>query len=223
MTLAELHGVVATHAALPRGNAPRLVLGLVGAPGSGKTTLAASLVAAADAAAGEAGAGVALSMDGFHCTRAELAARPDAAAALARRGSPWTFDAESLAARITAVREGGDAVTSWPSFDHAVGDPVSDAITVPPLPLARVVIVEGLYLLHDAHGWAAVGAALRGCAVYFLDTPPELARERLCARHCAAWGISRDAALARIATNDALNADTVLATRSRAAGLVAGE
>ena len=161
MDVLDVRALIERHAALPRASAPRLVIGIVGVPGSGKTTLSASLVAAADAAAGEAGAGVALSMDGFHLTLAELASRRDAAAALVRRGSPWTFAAARLAASIVAVRGGGDGGGSvaWPSFDHAVGDPVPGAIVVPPLPLARVVVIEGLYLLHDADGWGAVGRA----------------------------------------------------------------
>lgn len=218
----DVRALVTRHASLPREGTPRLVIGVVGVPGSGKTTLAASLVAAVDAAAGEAGAGVALSMDGFHLTRAQLRALPDAASALARRGSPWTFAPAALAAHIAAVRA-GCATTPWPTFDHAVGDPVEGGVVVPPLPLARVVVIEGLYLLHDAHGWGAVGAALFGAPVFFLDTPPEVASARLCARHQAAWGISRDEALSRIASNDALNAEIVLATRARAEGLVAGE
>jgi hypothetical protein len=46
--------------------------------------------------------------------------------------------------------------------------------------------------------------------------------ERLTKRHMTAWGLTREAALARIATNDGLNAKIVAASRDRADWLVAG-
>jgi pantothenate kinase len=89
---------------------------------------------------------------------------------------------------------------------------VEGAVAVPPQ--ARVVLLEGLYLLHDGDGWAGVRPLLEGC--FYLDTPPPLARERLLARHQAAWGIGREEAEARVANNDGLNAQLVRGCRERA-------
>ena len=92
-----------------------------------------------------------------------------------------------------------------------MGDPVPDTLTVPPdVPL---LLVEGLYLLHREHGWQ-----LDGCfdAHWYLDVPMDTALARLARRHMAAWGLSHKEALARIAINDGLNAEIVLASRSRA-------
>lgn len=194
--------------------ARRCIVGIVGLPGSGKSTLARSLADALNAAMGEPAAMV-LGMDGFHLTRAQLRARPDADAALARRGAPWTFDPQALAQRLAAVRAAGAAPVGWPGFEHGVGDPVEDAVTV--LPGTRLLLLEGLYLLHDDHGWDLRGAM---DACWFLDVPPAVAMERLAARHQAAWGLTRDEALARIARNDALNADIVLRGRARADALI---
>jgi len=160
---------------------------------------------------------VALGMDGFHQTRKLLMARPDAAEALARRGAPWTFDPEALAARLIRLREAkGTEPVPWPDFEHAVGDPVENAIWVPAV--ARIVLVEGLYLLHPADGWDAVNSQFD--EVWYLDTPLEVALERLTLRHMAAWNLSREQAEARVAANDRLNAEMVATGRDRAQILI---
>jgi pantothenate kinase len=191
---------------------PRRMIALAGLPGAGKSTLAARLAAEVNAQAGP-GAMAVLGMDGFHLSRAALERLPDPDAALARRGAPWTFDPDALAQRLHDVRAGaGRAAVSWPGFDHGVGDPVEGAELVPPA--ARLVLVEGLYLLYTGDGWEAVRGAFE--ELWYLDTPLELAMDRLARRHRTAWGMSREAAEARIAANDRLNAEIVRATRADA-------
>ena len=197
----------------------RRVLGLVGLPGSGKSTLAAQLEHEVNTRAG-APVMQALGMDGFHWSRATLATFPDPAAALARRGAPWTFDAAGLASRVRALRNAAGMqpvpVVAWPGFEHGVGDPVPDAIPVPGA--ARVLLVEGLYLLHQDHGWQLDGL-LDEC--WYLDVDLDTAMERLVARHQASWALTRAQAEARLARNDRENAGIVLTTRPRAAWRVA--
>ena len=193
----------------------RVFIALAGLPGSGKSTVAAQL---ADAVNAEAGPGtmVALGMDGFHLTRAQLAQFPDPTAASARRGAPWTFDPQALAARLQALRnDNGDAV-SWPGFDHGAGDPVADAVHVPPG--TRLILVEGLYLLHTGHGWNLKGLFDE---LWFLDVSMGVAMDRLVLRHMAANAQSREVALARLAGNDRRNADIVAASRAAAQWLLA--
>ena len=191
----------------------RTIIALAGLPGSGKSTLAAALAQAVNAQAGP-GSMVALGMDGFHLTRASLAQFPDPAAALRRRGAPWTFDPQALALRLQALRQRSTPV-SWPAYEHSVHDPVEDALTISPdTPL---VLVEGLYLLHHGHGWDMAGAFDER---WFLDVPLDTAHERLARRHMATSGQSRVQAEARIAVNDRLNAEIVEASRARADWLV---
>jgi pantothenate kinase len=198
----------------------RIVMGLVGLPGSGKSTTATHLVDEVNARAG-AGTAVALGMDGFHLTRAALAQFADPAAAVRRRGSPWTFDAAGLASRLKALREvssGADKPpVMWPGFEHGVGDPVEDAVTI--APSTRLVLLEGLYLLHRADGWNLSGL-LDEC--WYLDVPMDVAMQRLTARHRATWNLTQAEAEARIAVNDRLNAEIVLQSQERADRLVAG-
>lgn len=188
----------------------RIVVGLVGLPGSGKSTLAAKLVNAVNLQTGSPLA-VALSMDGFHLSKAALAQFADPVAALARRGSPWTFDPDGLESKLKLLRKNLDKSSTWPDFQHGVGDPVADAISVNPD--TKLIIVEGLYLLHREHGWNLTGL-LDEC--WYLDTPMDVAMERLVKRHMASWGFNREQALGRLAMNDRLNADIVQQSRDHA-------
>lgn len=193
-------------------DAPRRIIALAGVPGSGKTTLAVRLAAEVNAAAGP-NTLVSLGMDGFHLTRAELRLLPNPDEAFARRGAPWTFHPRALAERLGALRgAAGSSSVTWPDFQHDIGDPVEAALVVPAA--ARLVLVEGLYLLHHDDGWEAVGRAFD--EGWYLDVPLDTAMERLAARHMAAWGLSRAAAESRIAANDRWNAQIVLASREAA-------
>jgi pantothenate kinase len=194
----------------------RLLIGLVGVPGAGKTTLAAQWATHLNAAHG-AGTAVALGMDGFHLTKAQLAQFADPVAAFARRGAPWTFDAAGFVAALLSVRlSAGVCAATWPGFLHAFGDPIADATTIPAA--TRIVIVEGLYLLHDDDGWEQVRDQLDSC--WYLDTPLPVALDRLAQRHRQAWGFTRQQADERIATNDGLNARLVADSAARADYLV---
>lgn len=198
----------------------RHMVGLAGLPGAGKSTLAASLVTEINRHNGGSGVAVVLGMDGFHLTRADLARFPDPVAARTRRGAPWTFDPAALAQRLRQVRDAslddGSKAVAWPGFEHGVGDPVPDAIAVPPS--VRLVVVEGLYLLHRDDGWNLEGL-LDEC--WFLDVDMETALQRLQARHMQTSGLSAAQAEARIAANDRLNAGIVQQSRIRSDRLVA--
>ena len=186
--------------------APRWIIGMAGLPGSGKSTLATRLAHEVNACTAPDTL-IALGMDGFHLTKAELNQFANPAAAFARRGAPWTFDTGAFLNRLQMLREAaGHATVTWPDFQHEVGDPVKEAHSIPPT--TRLIIVEGLYLLHRADGWEAISQFFD--ERWYLDTPLKTALERLTQRHMKAWGLTRDEAEARIAANDRLNAEIVL-------------
>lgn len=197
------------HKPAPQG---RWLIGVSGLPGAGKSTLAKRWAHETNAHRGTESV-AALSMDGFHLTKATLARCPDPQAAFARRGAPWTFDPLALRAHLMALRAGESV--SWPGFEHAVGDPVPGALQVGSE--IRVALVEGLYLLHDQHGWD-----LAGCfdEHWFVDVDMNTAMARLEDRHMAANQQSRAQARARLDGNDRLNAAIAAGARAKARWLV---
>jgi pantothenate kinase len=198
--------------------ASRWIVGMTGLPGSGKSTLAAKLAEEVNARAAP-GTMAALGMDGFHLTKAELRALPNPDEAFARRGAPWTFRSEALIERLRALRSGaGRESVDWPEFQHEVGDPIEAATSISPA--TRLILVEGIYLLHRADGWEAIGELFD--ERWYLDTPLEIATERLTLRHMATLNLTRDQAEARIAANDRLNGKLVLQSRGIADYWVAG-
>lgn len=197
-------------ATLAKRHPRRLLIGLAGLPGSGKTTQANAWQQVFSQTCPDIPMQV-LGMDGFHLSKAQLAAMPDPERAFARRGAPWTFDASGFVQKIQAL-QANTATVTWPTFEHNVGDPIADAIHVPTT--CQLVLVEGLYLLYREGAWADLAGLFD--EIWFLDTPLELAQERLLARHQAAWGISREQAADRIARSDGKNAALVWGLRDQA-------
>jgi pantothenate kinase len=201
---------------LPIAEQPRFVIGLAGLPGSGKTTITQKWKSQVNRLAG-AGTVKALSMDGFHLTKAQLAQMPDPENAFARRGAHWTFDAAGFNRKVRELRAAGaKSSVFWPAFEHEVGDPVEDAIEVPAV--CRIILVEGLYLLYREGEWGALEGAFD--ELWYLDTPMEISMARLIARHQQAWDFTEAQARHRVKSNDYKNALLVASTRAQADRIV---
>lgn len=127
-------------------NRPFMV-GIVGIPGSGKST-SAEIIAAM---LGEDQC-IVMPHDGFHIPLAQLAELPNAADAIYRRGAPDTFDAAALETELQRIAHGDDDTVTIPGFDHAMGDPTPNQHTFI-RDQHRIILCEGLYLLHDRDGW----------------------------------------------------------------------
>ena len=180
----------------------RRLLGLVGAPGAGKSTLAQALL--------EAYVGVAqiVPMDGYHLANVELARLGRAG----RKGAPDTFDADGYVALLRRLRaQRDDEIVYAPEFRREIEEPIAGAIAV--LPSTRLVIAEGNYLLMDEGPWAQVAALLDDS--WYVDIDPGLRQQRLVARHVQ-FGRSAGAAADWVQHTDEPNARRIEATRGRA-------
>jgi pantothenate kinase len=179
----------------------RRIVGVTGAPGVGKTTYAAALVAASDVPA------VAVPMDGFHLADVTLTAL----GRLDRKGAPDTFDAWGYAALLRRLRTETDRPVYAPGFERDLEQPIAGAVTVPPG--TGLVVTEGNYLLLDRPEWRAVREQLD--EVVFLVADDEVRRRRLVARHVE-FGKSPAAAEEWVASVDEANAALVATTVDRA-------
>ncbi|MEU4334474.1 nucleoside/nucleotide kinase family protein [Micromonospora lupini] len=180
---------------------PRQLLGITGAPGAGKSTLAERIVA-------EVGPSARLvPMDGFHLAQSQLVrlGRAD------RKGAVDTFDANGYVSLLRRLRRLEPTSVYAPEFRREIEEPVAGAIEVPPS--VRLVVTEGNYLLVPDFPWQEVRTLLH--EVWFLDLDAELRQGRLTARH-EAYGRSPEQARAWALGSDEANAARVTPTADRA-------
>ncbi len=181
----------------------RALLGVVGAPGAGKSTFADALVDRLP----EALAAVVVPMDGFHLADAQL----DRLGLRDRKGAPETFDPAGLAALLDRIGSAAGEEVFVPGFERDLEQPIAAALVVPAD--ARLVVVEGNYLLLDDGAWPRVRRALD--EVWFLDVPGPTRHSRLVDRHVR-FGKDPERAREWVDRVDTPNGDRVEATRANA-------
>jgi pantothenate kinase len=178
----------------------RLVVGIAGEPGAGKSTITALLVAALGPTA------ALLPMDGYHLPQARLVelGRRD------RMGAADTFDVPGFVSAVRAVRNSSQTQYAA-DFDREIEEPVADALTFKPE--VRTVVVEGNYLLH----WPQVQNLLD--LTFFVDVPADIRQKRLIERHvrfgkspvdATAWALGPDESNASLIRSSAGRADHLI-------------
>jgi pantothenate kinase len=146
------------------------VLGIAGAPGAGKSTLAAELL-------GHFGdRAQLLPLDGFHLADDELTRR----GLLGCKGAPDTFDVHGYIAALQRVRLRTHSVVV-PRFDRHLEAAIAGSICIDPD--VQLVITEGNYLLLDVAPWSSVSALLDERWMVEIDESKRI--ELLVARHVA--------------------------------------
>jgi len=178
----------------------RRILGITGAPGAGKSTLAAALAEALGPVAAVA------PMDGFHLRQAEI----DRLGLADRKGAPETFDVAGYVALLRELRSADHDVAA-PAYDRGIEEPVPGVLVVPSA--ARLVITEGNYLLLAEDGWGEVADLLD--EVWYAETAEQTRISRLARRHRDS-GKAPAQAEAWTHGSDQRNADLVAGTRQLA-------
>ena len=200
---------------IQRGGRKIVVIGIAGPPGCGKSTAALELQRLCE---GELGARVFnIGLDGYHLPLSEVRRQDEAAgndwenSLEYRRGCIETFanPDDNLVEKLAAVKEGSSHSVSFPTFDHAKGDPEENgakyelSITGN---ISEVIIVEGLYLLTPAFGNVADLLDL----AFFMDTPLEVCMERVRERNKCLPGYTVEEINVRVEKVDRVNAEYVI-------------
>ena len=189
-----------TQLLLERSGGRRVIVGVAGKPGAGKTTLVSTLACALGEIA------VVVPMDGFHLgdTVLDQLGRRD------RKGAPDTFDAAGYAALLTRLRQETGTVYA-PGFERDLEQPIAQSIMV--TPRHRIILTEGNYLLLERPAWSAVRRHLD--EVWWVSTDETQRRTRLVARHVQ-FGKAPTAAEEWVARVDDTNAALVADGADRA-------
>ncbi|MFC5832671.1 nucleoside/nucleotide kinase family protein [Nonomuraea insulae] len=182
----------------------RVLIGIAGCPGAGKSTLAGWLAGALTTAGLPA---VWVPMDGFHLADVAL----ERLGRLGRKGAIDTFDGHGYLALLRRLRSETANVVYAPSFDRDIEQPLAGAIAVPAR--ARVIVSEGNYLLSGEEPWLGVRAAMT--EVWYADLDDRVRLDRLTRRHVQ-FGKTPDEAVRWVAEVDEPNAAAIRATRGAA-------
>lgn len=179
----------------------RKIVGLIGKPGAGKSTLSAKLIEHLGAQA------AILNMDGYHLSNLALRelGRAD------RKGAPDTFDALGFTAILKRVKNQVDQDIYFPVFDRSIEESIAAQGVI--TPEVKLVITEGNYLLHNENNWGGVKELLDES--WFIEVDDQIRIERLVNRHHK-FGKSKADAHSWATGSDENNARIVAQTRELA-------
>jgi len=189
----------------------RAVLGIAGAPASGKSTLTTQL--ALELEAEHPGAVAVVGMDAFHVGHRVLERR----GLTAVKGAPHTFDPLGYVALLSRIRASAETVYA-PEFHREIEDSIAHVVEIGPD--VGLVLTEGNYLLLADPPWDRVRPLLD--EAWFVHLDDDERRRRMVLRH-ESYGHSPADARARTFGSDEANAVLVNRSASASAGETAPE
>lgn len=187
----------------------RVLIGVCGAPGSGKSFLSQRL----DEALGDSS--VLVPMDGFHLSNEYLIENH-----MRQRKGAWdTFDVLGYVSLLERLRENRDPVVFAPRFEREIEQSIGSADPVSAD--KRIIITEGNYLLLAEGYWPRVPPLLD--EIWFRDVDAETRVQRLVCRRLKTTGEDRQAALEWVMNVDMPNGVAVEATMAKADAIIRAE
>lgn len=193
-------------ASLLQGSKPRTMIGIVGKPGAGKSTVVTEIqkqFSTEDVAI--------IPMDGYHLSNEELIrlGRRE------RKGAPDTFDVEGFISLITRVRNEIDKNHTFHIFHREIEASKADEGIV--LRNTKVIVIEGNYLFSEEHNWSEVFPLLDQS--WFIEIDDEIRMQRLITRHIK-YGKTPQEAEDWSRGSDEANAKFIAKTASRAERII---
>lgn len=127
--------------------------------------------------------------------------------------SPDTFDTFALKRDLDRIRDGSEELIKLPAFDHSRADPEPDT-HVFDRHRHKIVICEGLWLMHDGDGWEEI-ANMFDYRIY-MDAPIDICVERVKIRNKCIPGYTPEEIEVRCELVDRVNMETVKKSSIRA-------
>ena len=191
ITKEEAKALVVEHASA----STRTIIGIIGKPGGGKSTLSKYLLKGMDPTLVSV-----VPMDGFHLSNKVLKelGRSD------RKGAQDTFDVKGFTTLIERIKLDSADPIYYPIFDRSIEESIAAQGVV--YASTRVVIVEGNYLMHDKDGWQEISPLLDQSWYAFLEE--DIRISRLISRHIA-FGKDPESAKAWAKGSDQVNAELI--------------
>ena len=184
------------------GQSARTIIGIVGKPGAGKSTVVEEIAKRFDSNTVSI-----IPMDGFHLSNEELISL----GRRERKGAPDTFDVEGFTSLIKKVKINYNIDHTFPIFHREIEASVDNEGIVPKE--SRVVVIEGNYLFSTDHNWGGIYSLLNH--TWFIEIDDEVRVERLIARHIR-YGKTPEEAEAWSRGSDETNARFIGLTANRA-------
>jgi pantothenate kinase len=203
--LTSFDEVLATIHSLLASTSGRIIIGIVGKPGAGKSTITDYIMNHIDLKA------ALVPMDGYHLSNkvlTELGRRE-------RKGAPDTFDSKGFAHLLERIRKDVDEDIFFPIFHREFEESYSAEGIVEAG--TRLILTEGNYLLVDSENWAGIRLLLDES--WFLSLDETTRQERLIARHMR-YGKTKEEAEFWSLGSDEANAQIVAASSRYATRIV---
>lgn len=180
----------------------RTLIGIIGKPGAGKSTLSKFLLSKLPNEFVTV-----VPMDGYHLSNKVLKELGRSE----RKGAPDTFDVLGFTSLIKRIRNEESYDIFYPIFDRAIEESIAAQGVV--TGATRVVIIEGNYLLHSEGGWEVINDLLDESWLVDVDDDKRIAR--LISRHIS-FGKDPQAAKDWAKGSDEANARLIELGRNRA-------
>jgi pantothenate kinase len=188
----------------------RLLIGITGCPGAGKSTFAEQFQNLVNKRMA-LDVSIVVPMDGYHLSNERL----EELGLLPLKGIPKTFDARRFVELLDRLRLPPIETVYCPKFDRSIEASIENAIAI--TPQHKLCIVEGNYLLLDEPPWNQCVRCLD--EVWYLDVPTEILLPRLLQRHIDG-GKTADGAREKVESTDLPNARLIAATKQKATKII---